>query len=777
MKKNHGRFIVFQKSLAAFMLVLFLVSTSYQSAFAQKQNEARTITKNIDWPTYMQKHDLVWDEMPLQWNEGAFAGNGIIGFMMYVDKKTNSIVFHIGRSDVTDHRKAPDKKSSIGVPSANGFTDFTRLDVGKMSLKPTGNIISGTLRQDIWNAQITAHFVTDSGTIHLKCVTPYNNNVHIVEVKSTEKTFDNRKSYTWNFKHGRAYPPRYLTTVQDTTKYVKNPLPVLYNKDGYFYCEQSLIAGGDYATVWKEKGDVKANESVFYMTIANEIPAAKQSVIKGKQFIDEVINQPLENVKLANADWWHNFYQKSFLSIPDAKMESFYWIQLHKMAICSRPESPAVDLFGTIFRISTWPFHWWNLNIQLTYWPVYASNHLELGENYITIVDENFETLLNRNKEKGLGDFAWAMHNYWWQYTFAGDWQSIKDKWMPKAVTVVNAYDAKLIKNGEGKLEMKPSGSPEYKGFEIFPNTNYNLALLRWLLNTLIDVNTKTKANHPDVAKWKQTLKDLIPYPVDENGLMIGSNQSVDMSHRHFSHLLALYPLFQLNPDNKEDKELVVKSVKHWHKIENGKALAGYSFTGASLLYTSLGMGNEALDIMHQFLGDSIYKSRILTNTFYVESWGKNPVIETPLSGAAGVIDFLLQSWGNKIRIFPAMPDTWKEASFDQLRAQGGFLVSAARQNGATQWVKVKSLTGEPCVVKIPDWEKAVVVGNKKVAVKQIATGEFAIALKKDEEVLLMQKGNIVTPVVAPATTPLKEQNAYGIKKGQQLTNDQFWSE
>ena len=270
-----------------FIAICVSVSGQQRKKISGENNLVNPVTKNIDWAAYMQKHDLVWDIMPLQWNEGAFAGNGIIGFMMYVDKKTNSIVFHIGRSDVTEHRGAPDKKSSIGVVGASGFTDFTRFDIGKMSLKPTGKIISGTLRQDIWNAQITAHFTTDSGTIDLKCYSPYTNNVHIVEVKSTEKTYDNRKSYEWIFKPGRAYPPRYITTKQDTTKYVKNPLPTLFSKNGYSYCEQLLNAGGDYATVWKEKTDGKANESVFYMTIANEIPAAKQSVIKGKKYIDQ----------------------------------------------------------------------------------------------------------------------------------------------------------------------------------------------------------------------------------------------------------------------------------------------------------------------------------------------------------------------------------------------------------------------------------------------------------------------------------------------------------
>jgi len=723
----------------------------------------------------MSRHDLIWEELPLQWNEGAFVGNGQIGMMIYVDQKNNSIVFHIGRQDVTEHRKAPNMKSSIGVVGADGFTDFTRFDIGKMHLKPAGKIISCSIRQRLWDAEISAHFITDSGAIDIVASCPYTSNVNVVEVQSSEKT-SQTKSYECSFSPGRAFPPR-MVTKGDSANYVRNPAPLLFEKDGYHYCEQTLNAGGDYATVWKEQSGNKHNNSTFYIATANEIPLAKQSAIKGKQYIDDVINGGLDKAKAASVAWWHAFYQKSFLSIPDAKMESFYWIQLYKMATCSRPDAPAVDLFGPYFRVSTWPFHWWNLNIQLTYWPVYASNHLELGENFITIVDDNFETLLKRFKDKQIGDFAWALHNYYWQFSYAGDWQSLKEKWLPKAARIATEYQSKLIRNANGILEMAPLGSPEYKGFQTFPNTNYNLAILRWLLNTLIMVNEKTNANSTDVVLWKKTLADLYPYPVDTNGLMIGSNQSVDMSHRHFSHLLALYPLFQLNPDNQADKDLVVKSVKHWHNIENGKALAGYSFTGASLLYTSLGMGNEALDIMHQFLGDSLRKSRFLTNTFYAEGHGRNPVIETPLSGAAGVINFLMQSWKNKIRVFPAMPNNWQDASFENLRAEGGFLVSAVYKNGKTQFVVVKSVAGEPCTVKVKEWTQMVCTDKNIRIAKTKEPGEFVVDLKKGQQALLLPASTTEPLVFKEVKNDRKYFNIFGVKKGQQIIENEFWKE
>jgi hypothetical protein len=250
------------------------------------------------------------------------------------------------------------------------------------------------------------------------------------------------------------------------------------------------------------------------------------------------------------------------------------------------------------------------------------------------------------------------------------------------------------------------------------------------------------------------------------------------MSHRHYSHLLGLYPLFQLNPDSPEDRALVDKSVVHWHKIGDGKGLAGYSYTGAASLYAALGRGNDAGSILHHFLTGSIGISQLLSNTFYVESGGKNPVIETPLSAAASIMELLLQSWGNKIRIFPAVPDKWENASFNDLRAQGGFLVSASRSEGKTDWVQIKSLAGETCIVKIPGWSSAFQAKKgKQYEIASLGNNEFKVNLAAGDVVLLAQSAAPVKAIVQPVRHLTDEKNHYGVKKGKQLPNNQNWPE
>ena len=758
---------------ARFLKLIFLFC-ALNLAFTVRAQMANA----VDWPKFLSQHDMIWEVLPLQWNEGAFTGNGQVGMMIYATLKDNRIDFHIGRQDVTDHRKAPDQKTSMGVPGASLMYDYPRLDLGRMALRPAGKIISGNIHQDLWNAEICGKIVTNLGIITFRAFTPRDRMVNVIEISSSEKQNGKKAEYHWSFLPGNPASPRaqVFPDNPESKAYLTNPKPVITKSSNVSVCVQSLLAGGDYATAWTEKKAQKSAESTLYISIANEIPASGVSAKIATQAIRDASILKLEALEKPHRDWWHHYYQQSFLSIPDARMESFYWIQIYKMAVCSREDGPAVDLFGPVFRVSQWPGLWWNLNVQLTYWPYYASNHLDLAENLIRLIDEKFDPMLDKYHGPKLGDFAWAMHNYWLHYRYLGDWKAIQEKWVPKAIKIAEAFEKLQQRNATGKIELLPMGSPEYKGFETFPNTNYNLAILRWLLSAMIESNEKAGSHQSEVAKWKQTLANLIPYPVDENGLMIGSNQPVDMSHRHFSHLMGLYPLFQLNPDSPTDRELVDKSVVHWHQIENGKALAGYSFTGAASLYAALGRGNDAYKVLNHFLLGDIGISQLISNTMYVESDGRNPVIETPLSAANSIMEFLIQSWGGKIRVFPAVSDLWKDASFYDLRAQGGFLVSASRSKGKTDWISVKSLSGEPCVVKVYDWTTAVQTGKgKKIAITKIAEGEFRIDLKVGEQIVLSSGVKEVEAIVNAVSHTTGEMNLYGVKKGKQLSKEQSW--
>ena len=63
--------------------------------------------------------------------------------------------------------------------------------------------------------------------------------------------------------------------------------------------------------------------------------------------------------------------------------------------------------------------------------------------------------------------------------------------------------------------------------------------------------------------------------------------------------------------------------------------------------------------------------------------------LEGNFAAGQAVHEMLLQSWGGKLRIFPAVPGQWKDAAFESLRAEGGFIVSARRVAGKTVTVTI----------------------------------------------------------------------------------------
>lgn len=151
---------------------------------------------------------------------------------------------------------------------------------------------------------------------------------------------------------------------------------------------------------------------------------------------------------------------------------------------------------------------------------------------------------------------------------------------------------------------------------------------------------------------------------------MIGAGVPFAMSHRHYSHMLAVYPLYEINGSTDAERALIEKSLAHWVGFEG--ALQGYTFTGAASMSALLGKGEDALKYLGQLMSRFIQ-----ANTMYKES---GPVIETPLSAAQSLHDMVCQSWGDTIRVFPALPAAWQELTVHDFRTQGAFLLSAVRE-------------------------------------------------------------------------------------------------
>lgn len=91
-------------------------------------------------------------------------------------------------------------------------------------------------------------------------------------------------------------------------------------------------------------------------------------------------------------------------------------------------------------------------------------------------------------------------------------------------------------------------------------------------------------------------------------------------------------------------------------------------------------------------------------------------IVENQFQGILGISEMLLQSQGGIIRIFPFLPENIG-AKFNELRAVGGFLVSAERKSGkGITEIRILSTAGEKCNIRWKEKEFPVIYeGNNTV--------------------------------------------------------------
>ncbi len=711
----------------------------------------------------MERQDMTWSVLPEHWYDAAYMGNGTLGLMVYKEPGKNFLRLETGSCDVRDHRK--------GFGTLIGSS---RLLTGYFKLCPVGRITGGTMRLSLWNAETTVHLLTTEGEIRLRCFVHADKMVTVCRAE----TSSGESGFKWEWVPASADSPRiqFGNWIKRPAGYLANPAPkITHDADGGMSV-QRLVAGGETVVAWKETH--RSHQRTLWANITHTYPNADASQ-KSLKEIETAIANGYRRLRKSHQRWWHEFYPKSFVTLDDGVKENFYWIQLYKLASATRADRALIDCTGPWLTVTPWPEAWWNLNVQLTYWPLNASNHVDdLAPSLENVLYNNVENLrLNipepyRDDALGIGRYTaadclsdpigvpgvskdaevglltWTCHNLWLIYRHRMDDTLLRQKLYPLLKGAVAYYLHFLREGADGKLHLPKTYSPEYGSAE---DCNFDLALLRWGCTTLIQSADRLKINDPMLARWKEVVNRLTPSPTDSTGLMIGRGVPYSVSHRHYSHLLSIYPLYLLNIEQGAD---TVSLIEHSLKTWQGKTGAhqGYSLTGAASISAALGKGNDALRYL-----DGLFGRFLSSTTMYREA---GPVIETPLSGVQSMFDMMLQSWGGKIRVFPAMPDKWQDVAFYKLRTEGAFEVSAKRKDGKTAFIHIKSLAGEPCIVVTDVPVPAFKCNGRKV--EKMGKGTYRIHISRGEEALIYPQGEKFPMVISPVYN--ETSNCFGKK-------------
>ncbi|MFJ8143150.1 glycosyl hydrolase family 95 catalytic domain-containing protein [Streptomyces sp. NPDC096013] len=705
-----------------------------------------TMSGDGAWEGFLRRQDLLWSRLPTLWYEGPFLGDGLLGSMVYQEPGTNQVRFTVQHGRVQDHR--PEFGSGWGT---------CRLPVGHLTLEPVGTITSVDWRLSLWNAELIGTITTTAGTLTLSAL------IHD-EVLAARVTADGDERVTWTFHPEEALSPRRISEAPPAGYTPNPPWTTGTTADGTEQVLQPLTGGGQTATGYRRTGHD------LLLSVGHSSPSGTAAEAASLHNLRRAASYSA--LRRRHTQWWHAFYRKSFVSFPDQRLQSFHWIQLYKVASASRAGGPVMATSGPWLEPTPWPAVWWNLNVQLEYWLIHGFNHPEL-DSLATTLRQNQEQLIAnvpaayRADSSGIGrssdmfanrgvgqpgtgaetgDLTWALHNVWLSYRHSMDKTLLRDTIFPVLRRAINYYLHFLTPGSDGKLHLPSTLSPEYP---VVPpqDTNYDLALIRWGCQTLIESAELLGIDDELTPRWQEVLARLTPYPVDDNGFMIGADTPYAQSHRHYSHLLMVYPLYLVNWDQPGSRDLIAKSVTHWHALTG--AHRGYSYTGAASMYAMTGDGDTAIAYLRKFF-DPTTRYPCRANTHYTEA---GPVIETPLSASQSLHDMFCQSWGGVIRVFPAVPSSWADVTLHDFRTQGAFLVSAVRKAGTTRFIRIRSLAGEPLKLRhgLTGTLTVLLDDGTPAHTHDLGDGILAIDLPRGREVLV-HSGSRPDLVIAPVT-------------------------
>jgi alpha-L-fucosidase 2 len=704
---------------------------------------------------------MVWRRPPTSWQTGPFLGNGRLGVQVY-QSAGNVLKVMLSHSEVQDQRVQ--WEAAIGL---------SRLPIGYLTLTLAGTVTAVDWRLDLWNAELTGTVTTTAGSVGLTALVHNSRGVLYVTLTPSP----GEEPAAWAFQ---PLPSATTRTIRKPPEYVPNPAPTAGTADGVSYVEQPMLAGGGYTTAWQEKRT--GTRRVLAATVAYSFPNATSTA-------DAVRAVRAGADESAHRAWWHRFYVRSLVSIPDKKLQRFYWIQLYTMASATRADAPVLAEWGPWFPEvgNSWTAVWWNLNVQVAYPFVNGSNHLELDA--VTTTFRRFERNLELsvppayrdgntyalshpgdwtlrpgdartvgvpgpgNGNDQTGNLIWGVHTAWVSYRHTMDDRVLRDVIYPILTKALNYYLKFLVDGPDGRLHLPQTRSPEYANAS---DATYDLSLIRWACSTLIASADRLRIRDPLLPRWRDVLSRLVPYHRDPAaGVLIGDAVPLAESHRHFSHLLWLYPLQEYEWDRPADRDLMKRTFDHWSGMRG--RWHGYSFAAASSMRSLMGAPEEGLADLRFFVDGNISDNCQLTpNTMYRE--GSNKAIESPFAAAQSILDMLVQSHGGVVKVFPAVSATWRDVSIADLRTQGAFVVDASRADGRTDWIRVRSEAGEPLVLQHGIEGRFTVRDRhgRPIRYTDAGAGRIAIRLRRGETAVVARHGSRpdLSPRDVPANAP-----------------------
>ncbi len=696
------------------------------------------------------EHGLKFSTPAMVWDEALPLGNGMMGALVWGDGKPLKI--SLDRADLWDLRPVPEFHSpeykfrrKLEWHRAGRTEDLVRLYEAPYHRPAPSKIPAGRLELtvdepfvetalDLRQAVGSVRFARTRAEVFIHATDP----VGVIRLAPAAKV------------SLRLVAPAFAGKVEEAAaggigagdlRQLGYPAPETLSGENWRAYTQQGAQGFHYAVyvAWRERDDGWLGA----WSVASSFEGARPLEL-ARTRVQGALDSGYAALLASHRAWWDRYWGASSVRLPNPILERQWYLEQYKFGSAARRGAPPISLQAIWTaddgKLPPWKgdYHH-DLNTQLSYWPCYTGNHLEEGLSYLDWLWKTRETAfdwtrrffelpglnvpmtadLNGAQIGGWRQYthsattaAWLAHHFYLHWKYSADRQFLAERAYPylrDAAVFLEAFTAE--RGPDGRRRFPISSSPEIHDnrpeawFDSV--TNYDLALSRWLFSAAAELAAELGLSE-EAGRWRRILEELPDFALGPGGeLLVAEGHPVAESHRHFSHLMAIHPLGLIDWSQGEAAQRIIRaSLAQLDRLGTDR-WCGYSFAWRANLAARARDGAGAERELEIFstaftLRNSFHANGDQSGKGYSKFTYRPFTLEGNFAAAAAIQEMLLQSHSGTIRVFPAVPESWREAAFATLRAEGAFLISARREGGRTTRIEIRAERGGTCLLESP---------------------------------------------------------------------------